>query len=152
MLPQLRPHHDRVLPRDDSWFLSLSTLQDPESRHSVGQSCFTNSTKLIVFLLGLTIDCQTVVLVSDKHHPVGSTAAEIKPEEIQKADIIFNPARTSMLTPGWGQHVTVQVINDALHDVLLSEAGVEDKAYNFIFKQFEWMLDEMPAEIDPQEA
>lgn len=70
-------------------------------------------------------------------------------EELLKADAFLNSTRTKALADKWGPNVQLKVINDAQHDILLSETQAEDQAFDAIFQMFGGLLESDGINADP---
>lgn len=73
---------------------------------------------------GLNVDVPVLVLLSDR-----SVSSPVWTEEAMRSDIVLDVKQIARRAPGLGRRVTINRIEGAIHDVLLSGKPVRTKAY-----------------------
>lgn len=77
---------------------------------------------------GLDIPCPVLVMHSDK-----SVYGDEWSEDFTRGDAVLDVEDIHSYAPYLGKNVTVEVINDGLHDLVLSKKEVRDNVYQTIF-------------------
>lgn len=134
-LARMRPQARLKLPEFGSYWRSLSNRADGEWelnqdwRWEFGFPVRAGWIRAVIagqtrVAAGLNIDVPVLVMLSDR-----SLATPVWTDEAMRSDIVLDVRQVARRAPGLGRRVTINRVEGALHDVLLSAKPVRNSAY-----------------------